>query len=64
MLRLNSQQRAALGETVRELANLAAAAFILGQFVGAKPVSWWLLLAGAGLWITFVLFAVRLIGEE
>lgn len=64
MLRLRQGQRVALGETVRQLANLAAGALVLGQFLGAQPLSWSMLLAGTAVWIVFVLFALMLIGEE
>ena len=64
MLRLKSRQRAALGETLRQLANLAAAALGLGQFVGEQPPSWWLLVAGAAIWIALVSSALVLEGGE
>lgn len=60
MLELREQQRAALGETLRELANLAAAVLVLGQFVGQGPPSGWLVLAGIALWVTLVALALLL----
>ncbi|MGH9257135.1 MAG: hypothetical protein ACRD3C_21455 [Vicinamibacterales bacterium] len=54
MLRLTARQRGALGATVRELANYAAAALVFGQFVGEGSVSWWLIPAGVTLWVAFV----------
>ena len=64
MLRLKSRQRAALGETLRELANFAAAALVLGQFVGQQPPSWRLILAGVSIWVVMISVALALIGEE
>ena len=46
MIRFDRRQRSALGETLRELANLAAGAFVLGQFVMSQPLSWGLMLMG------------------
>ena len=63
MLRLKSRQRAALRETLRELANLVAAALVLGQFVGQQPPSWSLILAGRATWIITISIALALIGE-
>jgi len=51
MLRLKPQRRAALGETLRELANLAAGALVLGQFVGEQRLSTGSILAGILLWL-------------
>jgi len=60
MIRLDQRQRAALSETIRELANLAAAALVLGQFVGEPPLSWRLMLMGAAAWIALVTFGLVL----
>ena len=54
MIRFDQQQRAALSETLRELANLAATALVLGQFVTGQPLSWRLILMGAAVWVAFV----------
>jgi len=49
---------------LRELANLAAAAFGLGQFVtGGQPFSPLLMLMGIGFWIAFVGVGLLLEGE-
>ena len=40
MLRFSGRQFMALGQTLRELANLAAAALVFGQFVGQGSLSW------------------------
>ena len=60
MIRLDLQQRVALSGTIRELANLVAAALVVGQFVGARPFSWRLMLIGAAVWIGFVVFGLVL----
>ena len=63
MLRLTARQRAALGETVRDLASYGAAALVFGQFIGQGTVSWRLIPAGMTLWLAFVSFALVLEGE-
>jgi hypothetical protein len=60
MLRLTKEQRCALSETLRDLANLAAAALVLGQFVGERPRSGWLLCGGVALWLALVALALLL----
>jgi hypothetical protein len=54
MLRLKSRRREVLSETFRELANLAAGAMVLGQFVGERPLSVGIVLVGALAWFTLV----------
>jgi hypothetical protein len=63
MIRFDRRQRAALSETLRELANLAAAAFVLSQFVTSQPFSWGLLAMGIAFWVAFVGFGLVLEGE-
>ena len=63
MIRFSRRQRAALGETLRELANFAAAALVFGQFVGQQLLSWRVLLAGGTLWLVFVSYALVLEGD-
>ena len=63
MLRLKPRQRAALGETLRELANLAAGALILGQFVGEQRLSTRSVLAGIAVWLALVGLALLLMEE-
>ena len=63
MIRFSTQQRAGLGETLRELANFAAAALVFGQFVGQATVSVRLVLAGIVMWITLVVLALVVEGE-
>ena len=63
MLRFNPRQRAALSETFRELANLVAAALVIGQVVAEQPPSLWLILMGFGIWVGLVWFGVLLEGD-
>ena len=63
MIRFSSRQRVALGETLRELANFAAAALVFGQFVGQGTVSLPLGLAGIVTWLMLVLLALQVEGE-
>jgi hypothetical protein len=63
MIRFSTRQRAGLGETLRELANFAAAALVFGQFVGQAPVSVPLIVAGIAMWVALVLFALLVDGE-
>jgi hypothetical protein len=63
MIRFSSRQRTALGETLRELANFAAAALVFGQFVGQGAVSLPLALAGIVTWLMLVLLALLAEGE-
>jgi len=62
-IRFSSRQRTALGETLRELANFAAAALVFGQVVGQATVSVRLILAGIAMWIALALFALVVEGE-
>ena len=63
MLRFNSRQLAALGHTLRELANFAAAALVFGQFVGQGIVSWNTLAVGTAFWFVVVWLGVLMEGE-
>lgn len=63
MVRLTGRQRHALGATVRELANYAAAALVFGQFVSDRPISWWLILSGVTLWVAFAGASLLVEGE-
>ena len=64
MLRLKPRRRAVLSETFRELANLAAGAMVLGQFVGQQPLSFGALLAGVAMWVTLVGLALLYAGDK
>ena len=62
MLRLDRQRRLALGETLRELANISAGALVLGQFVGQQPVSAGAMVTGVAVWLVLVVTALWLDG--
>jgi hypothetical protein len=62
MLRLKQTQRMALGDTVRQLANIAAATLAFGQFVGQRPISILSVVIGLTLWIVLVALGVWLAG--
>ena len=64
MLRLGQTQRMLLAETLRDIANLAAAAMVFGQFVASQTFSSQIALSGIGAWITLVLLAIPLVGER
>ncbi len=64
MVRLNPPQREALADTLRELANLAAAALVLGQFVGPQPLSLTTIVVGFAVWLALVAFSLVLTGED
>ena len=64
MLRVATRQRAALSETLREFANLAVAALVLGQFIGTRPLSWRLMGVGALVWLLCLALALALEREE
>jgi hypothetical protein len=49
---------------LRELANLVAAALVVGQVVGEQPLSWPLVLAGGAAWVVLIALALVLSGEE
>ena len=61
MLRFNQRQRAALGETLRQLANLTAAAFGLGHFVGSQPFSWPMFAVGSAIWTLLIAAGILLL---
>ena len=63
MVRFTVRQRHALGATVRELANYAAAALVFGQFVGERAISWLVILSGVTLWVAFVGASLLVDGE-
>jgi len=63
MVRLRARQRAALGDTLRELANFAAAALVFGQFVGQQQLSLGVLASGTALWLVLVSYALVLEGD-
>jgi len=63
MIRLDWRRRNALSHTIRELANLIAAALIVSPFVTQQQPSWLLVLWGAAIWAVLVGFSLVLEGE-
>ncbi len=64
MIRFRSRQCVALGLTLRELANYAAAALVFGQFVGQQgALSWKLLVSGTAFWCIVVWVGLLMEGE-
>jgi hypothetical protein len=63
MVRFSARQFVALGQTLRELANLAAAALVFGQFVGQGFLSWGLVGAGTMFWMIVVWLRLLMEGE-
>ena len=63
MLRLKQRQRVALGETLRDLANLSAAALVFGQFVAQGLASWKTLVVGTTFWFVVVSLGLLMEGE-
>jgi len=63
MIRFSSRQLVALGQTLRELANFAAAALVFGQFVGQGFVSWSPLVVGTAFWFVVVWLGLLVEGE-
>jgi hypothetical protein len=64
MVRLNRKQRTAMSDTLRQFANIVAAAFVVGQFVAARPLSWSLFFAGAVVWVVLAGGGVLLLAGE
>jgi len=62
MLRSKQEQRAVLGEKLFDLANVAAAALVFGQFLGQQSFSWTVIGVGVGNWFALVMLALRLTG--
>ena len=64
MLELTTQQRVLLAETSRDIANIAAGAMVFGQFLGGRPFSASIALGGVLVWVSLVVFAVRLLRKQ
>ena len=64
MLRLGPHRRALLAEAFRELANLVAAALVLGQLVTQERVSPSLLLGGIAAWLLLLGLALTFAPEN
>ena len=64
MLRLQREQRKTFSEKLFDLANFAAAALVFGQFVGQQPASSNVIVAGVMAWLTLILTALWLMGDQ
>jgi hypothetical protein len=62
MVRLRPGARAVFGGKLLDLANLAAAALVFGQFVGRQPLSWTVIVSGATIWFVIALIALWMMG--
>lgn len=60
MLKLTRQQRSMLAEKLLDIANLAAAAMIFGQFVSERRFSAAIAGVGATVWVVLAVCAIRL----
>ena len=64
MLRLTKQRRAILAEKFADLGNLAVAALVFGQVMGAGMCSWRVAAAGIAIWAGFIAATYLLAGES
>ena len=62
MLRLTPRQREVLADKLPDLANVGAALFVLGQFVGQQPFSPLLLVTGLAMWAVLIAVALNIAG--
>jgi hypothetical protein len=60
MLELNREQRRVFIENVPDAANVAAGALLFGQFLSDRPFSLAAALAGVGVWVLLMVWAVVL----
>jgi hypothetical protein len=64
MLRLKPKQRTVIVEKLPDLANIIAGVLVIGQFVGERPASLWLVVAGLAIWAGLALVTLIVAGEE
>ena len=64
MLPLRKEQNAHLAKLFGDLANLAAAALIFGQFIRGRPFSLLAFLAGIAIWFILAAGALVMAGRE
>ncbi len=60
MVKFSKEDRHVVAAGVREIANLAAAAMVFGQFVADRPFSPMIALGGIVVWFGFMFFAIVL----
>lgn len=61
MLRLKSRQREVLADKVPDMANIIAAAIVIGLMVGEPRVSWLAFLAAITIWIVSLVFVLVIV---
>lgn len=64
MLELRTKQRAVLVDKLSDAANVAAGALVFGQFLGEHFFSWRVALAGIGVWLVLIGFAIALARKD
>jgi hypothetical protein len=64
MLKLDHEQRKVLVQALPAAANLGLGAMMFGQFLRDQPFSWGMAVAGIGIWIIGVTFAIWLAGGQ
>jgi hypothetical protein len=62
MLRLKGRQREVLIEKWPDLANLAMAGLVFGQFLSAEPFSLSVAIGGLAIWIVVMVYVLTLAG--
>ena len=64
MLRLTQRQRELLLDKWPDLANLAVAGLVFGQFLGTEPFSWRLAVGGLLVWMAISILMLALAKER
>jgi hypothetical protein len=60
VLKLTDAQRAVLVQALPAVAHLGLGGLVFGQVLRDRPFSWWLALAGIGIWLWFVSMALAI----
>ena len=64
MVVLGKTRRALLARQVSDVANLAIAALVFGQFIGSRQLSVLPMVFGFGLWLILVAMAIGVAGKD
>jgi hypothetical protein len=64
MLKLTNGQRAVLVQSFPAVGHLSLGALVFGQFLRDQPFSFWLAVAGFGIWLGLVSVAVVIAGDK
>jgi hypothetical protein len=64
MVRLTKRRRTLFSDKFLDLANYAAVALVFGEFVGAAPFSWNVVVAGLTTWLVLATMSFLLSGER